>query len=641
MKLLIAMAFLLSLTDAQAGLCKDGNETLVSYPDNQYFCYLSRPIPTTELDDSQNLWEQTTKSLDELHKRLNENKYKGSYNDLTKELIQLYGNLDYAAKASGHNFTGLGRSFFETTILAVQGKKGPNAVNVKWLKMKDANNALTQSASHLRLQTRETSCEADYQKRIRKLAKKSVFGPTITGALTGTSATLASGLYAMSLGPEFPLWLANLVGREVYKLPFATIAPVAGWIGLGVGVATLVGYEGIILAKIIRMAQALDVIRQAQKGHVKKSFASKLGGIAKVTVRGWDPKKKEAILAQTITTLDHQGMQGVARGVLEAGPFEEGVQVCSIDLPHKKDLINFINMNPEYLLAQLQPPSVKDLLANGATKTEIKIEGCKVSGGFVPGANILSMRYSSVGIKEEGVKRTNSSEVWNQPISLSSNQGKLPKDLVEEFKNCLVPSRDGNIGKNISMKIVSNLSNDPGSRSIILEDVMMSKKDKRKEDGLFMRFMAMTVREESRNSYLETEKDIVLGTKIKIVQPGSEPDSAWETCVAGDYRMRPEVGDEVVVAHRRAIREQSEANMARRTFAGKKLFWITHFVRPDLQKWKRIVTNVDINQNGQEDKSVSYEECVPEEFQFPVLLPAPTGNLMEEVVFRPVRGEIK
>ncbi|MEK6623870.1 MAG: hypothetical protein AABY86_02815, partial [Bdellovibrionota bacterium] len=451
---------------------------------------------------------------------------------------------------------------------------------------------------------------------------------------------LAAGLYAMSLGPEFPLWLANLVGREVYKLPFATIAPVAGWIGLGIGAATFIGYEGIILAKIITMAQALDVLREAQKGHVKKSFASKLGGVAKVTVRGWDPKKKESILAQTIATIDGQAMQGIKRGVLEAGPFEEGVQVCGAELPHKKDLINFINENPEYLIAQLLPSSVKDLLAHGATKSEVKIEGCKVSGGVVPGANILSMRYSSVGIKEEGVKRTSDYEVWNQPIVLSVKGGSLPDDLVKEFQDCLIPSRGVNIRKNISMKIMPNLASNSGSRSVILEDVTMTKKDKRKEDGLFLHVAGIQVSEQARESYPEEEKNIALGAKINILKKGSEPDNAWETCVPGAYRILPEVGDEVVVAHRRAVREQSEANMARRTFAGKKLFWMTHFVRPDLKKWKRIVTVVDIDKNGQEDKSVSYEQCFPEEFQFPAFLSAPTGNVMEEVVIKPMRNEI-
>ncbi|HAZ14028.1 MAG: hypothetical protein A2X86_17180 [Bdellovibrionales bacterium GWA2_49_15] len=646
MKLLLILAFFITLPSALAGFCKNPNEILVSYPDDQSFCYLSHPLPTTEPAHKDALWLETTKAVDDLQQQLSKDNYKGSYNDLAKQLTQLYGNLDYAARTSGNNFSRAGRSFFETAILAVEGKKGLNAVNVKLAKIKNANNALAQSVAQIHTQARVTSCQADYEKRIRKLAKKSIFGPTITGALTGTSATLAAGLYAMSLGPQFPLWLANLVGREVYKLPFATIAPVAGWIGLGIGTATFIGYEGIILAKIIRMAQALDLIRDAQKGPVKKSFASKLGNFAKgvAKVRGWDDKRKQAIIAQAITTMDEQAMQGVRRGLLEAGPFEEGIQVCNQgDLPHKKDLINFLSDNPDYLIAQLLPPSAKDSLANGATKTEVQIEGCKATGGVVPGGNVLGLKLRIGGIMQSSKAhgRTHNSEVWNQPLRLSSNRSSLTNDIVKEFKTCLVPSRSDSTPKNFSLKSSSNTETEGGSRSIILQNVSMTKKDEDKE-ALAMDVEGLIVTEQPRRSYLETEINIALGSRIQIVQPKSDSNQDWNHCDPNEFHVLPEVDDEVIVSfHRRAIREQAEANRARRTFAGKKLFWMTHLVRPDLKKWKRIVTVVEIDKDGQEAKALSYDQCFPEEFQFPELLSGSTGNLMEEVAIKPVRSEIK
>ncbi len=660
MKTLVACGFLFLSFQAYANFCETPDEILVSFPDDRSFCYVSAPLENGDISNPERLWEQTVSAIDDLQQKIHNGNYNFKKDSNTSEKVaekylnKCYGNLDYAARVSGHSFSGLARSYFETAILAVAGKKGPSAVNVKLARMKNVDAALKKSLEFVQSQRSVNSCQGDYEERIRELAKKSAFGPAIIGALTGTTATLTAGLYAMSLGPAYPLWLANLVGREVYKLPFATIAPVAGWIGLGIGAATFVGYEGILLAKIIGMAKTLDLIRSAAKGSVKPSFAHKLGNFAKGVAKTHrlSEEKFQNVIAQAITTMDAQGMPqrhavwSAEIAWIDAHRTWKSTQTCGPSLPNKKDIIDFLDENPDYLVAQTQPAPVKSLLEHGATTTHVEVHGCKTQSSqpFVPGGNILSLKaghvitaedWNEVGMNSKRTKRPHYSN-----LVLKSKMSTLPDDVVKGFKECLVPSKGDDAAKTMILKIAdAGLNPYAGGRTIVLGDVAMEKKQK--DDGLKIDFNEMDVMEKARQSYPEEEKNIVLGFKIQFAKADPQTESTWANCIENDYRILPEVGDEVLLRHHKAIKEQAEANAARRTFAGKKLLWLTHIVRPDLNKWKRIVTIVEIDKEGVEDKLVSYEQCFPETFEFPILLSASTGNVMEEIQLKPIRTEIK
>ena len=66
--------------------------------------------------------------------------------------------------------------------------------------------------------------------------------------------------------------------------------------------------------------------------------------------------------------------------------------------------------------------------------------------------------------------------------------------------------------------------------------------------------------------------------------------------------------------------------------------WITETVQG--QEWKRNVAVTEIKQKGRE-KTYNYLDCFPTRIVFPALSASGTGNLYEEITFKPIRLEVK
>ncbi|MBI2522404.1 MAG: hypothetical protein HYV97_18435 [Bdellovibrio sp.] len=192
-----------------------------------------------------------------------------------------------------------------------------------------------------------TTCAPMVTDYVRLLTKKTLFGPFLPSVLTGVASAGASAGAVYLMAENLPIWLINLLGREVIKQPLLAMAPMAGAVGIAVAASTFIGYEAIVLTKLIRAGQVLKSIKMAANGAAEKSWVRSLEKRI-----DWDPKldfkKKEATLASAIKRLDTEGL--LCNGELGGKKVKKNPKLRDL-IASKREIINYLSKNTHYLLS--------------------------------------------------------------------------------------------------------------------------------------------------------------------------------------------------------------------------------------------------------------------------------------------------
>ena len=203
-----------------------------------------------------------------------------------------------------------------------------------------------------------TSCSTQVEARVKELGSHTVLGPLLSslgiGVLGGTGTGTA--LWATSGGTL----VATAATRELIKLPLLPLTaflPTAGAVGLGVGAATFVTYEAVVLTKLFKARNLLKQIENAHKGQVKESWADDLERALKkngITVRSWASETKRQILGRALVRLDLEGK--LCNGDLKSKRIRKKLssgkgngEKLRYLIPRRDEIIKYLSENPKYL----------------------------------------------------------------------------------------------------------------------------------------------------------------------------------------------------------------------------------------------------------------------------------------------------
>jgi phage tail-like protein len=135
------------------------------------------------------------------------------------------------------------------------------------------------------------------------------------------------------------------------------------------------------------------------------------------------------------------------------------------------------------------------------------------------------------------------------------------------------------------------------------------------------------------------------GFRIEIggAGSGSDPDSAWETCSGGSLNIEiaeASVGTDQSHQTTPGHKYVDTVTLRGPLTSGRKALcqWITDTVQG--KDWKRNVTIKEILKDGTDGKSYTYLDCFPTRYVFPAFSASGTGNLYEELHFKPNRIEL-
>jgi hypothetical protein len=614
MKAVIIMSIILFSVQAYAGQCRG---TIVWGPEGESFCYdqqgsiddnllNSMGVKVDDRDPGSQVWNQAVYKFSSVSKTTQSKKLKTNYKTLRKALINFYAVLDTSARSAGKKFTGIARKQLKMAIFQTMKYRDKRRISKR--KQKKLFSEIF-SLVERGLKNSKLDCQQILKDEVKRLSKKTLFGPIFSGAFGGAAVGAGAGAAALSLGPEFPAWLVSLLGTQIYKLPLATIAPAAGVVALGVGVAIFLGYETVILSRLISKYKTYNTFKRAAEGKVKrklvKGYINKGKGYVKSSFRKMSESEQQNTIAAALQAMNRHG------------------HCINLKKPGKLwsngDLQKFLVHNSDYIKTGKGPHSFHEI-ATAATRVKIKIDGCPINGGDITVEDLIIDERAMVN--PEGDKHYGS-------ITVRARNSKIGDSTSKSILNCLKKMPQG--AKMELHTISRSGSSDRRGRVITINTAAQTghaRRNPKKDKGLKILFKSIDVKEQNGGTYTADEMLVVLGFRVEVggAGSGSDPDSAWETCSASRTNV------DTNLEHDQTLTQIN--NRFPQLYAGKKIMAISDKARADLKKWKRTVTVKSINEDGTEGQTYTYQSCFAKNYEMLVPHPIVKGNLYEDVVIK-------